>query len=198
MKDKSLRLPLFISLVLHLTAITFIPVGKQKKIIYISFPIELVSIPPIIEQAEEKKESEAIAVPEIVTKKKPQKKVEKPKEKRSSPPAESPPQVAKQPLSSLSVEAAKFPYMYYLNQIRKKIAENWIFSRETGNLRTVVYFRIKSEGSIEGPKLTDSSGDKIFDQICLRAVKLAEPFPPLPAGYEEQYLGVYFEFAFRE
>jgi len=196
--DSNLKIPLLISILLHVLIIKFAPFGRSKNIIYITFPVELVSVPPIVKQAEEEKK-ESIAVPEVTAKKK--KKEEKPKEKKTEEKKqqETPQQpTVKQPFSSLSVEAAKFPYMYYLNQIRKKISENWLFTRESGNLRTVVYFRIKSNGEIEPPKLTESSGDKYFDQICIRAVKLSEPFPPLPSGYQEEYLGVYFEFAFRE
>ena len=61
-----------------------------------------------------------------------------------------------------------------------------------------MYFRIKSNGEIQSVRLTESSGEKIFDQLSLRAVKLSSPFPPLPPGFQEDYLGVYFEFAFRE
>ncbi len=192
--QSDLKIPLLISFILHIIFISFVPIGRSKKIIYITFPIELVSLPQIVKQQEvaiEKKE--AIAVPKITKKKSIKKKAEV-KEQQKTPPKP----VAKQPFSSLSVEAAKFPYMYYLNQIRKKISENWFFAKETGNLRTVVYFRIKTNGEIDGPKLIEPSGDKYFDQICIRAVKLSEPFPPLPGGYLEEYLGVYFEFAFRE
>ncbi|MFH2071134.1 MAG: energy transducer TonB [Elusimicrobiota bacterium] len=189
---------LVLSLILHIVAFTFAPFAKKKSIIYVSFPIELVPMPPVFEKVEEQREEkkEVIAVKKVVQKK-PEKKV-KEKEAKPQPPSPPQPQTLRQPLSSLTIEAAKFPYMYYLGQIRKKVAENWVFSRESGMLRSVVYFRIKSNGEITAAKLEETSGDKFFDQICLRAVQLSEPFPPLPAGYQEDYLGVYFEFAFRE
>ncbi len=102
-------------------------------------------------------------------------------------------------LPSLSLETAKFPFTYYVNQIRKKIVENWLWSQSyPGELKTVVYFRILKSGEIDGLKIKESSNNKIYDNICLRAVELAKPFPPLPQEYTEDYLGVYFEFKYKE
>jgi TonB family protein len=100
------------------------------------------------------------------------------------------------PGSSLSLDTAKFPYTYYLNTIRKKISDNWAYTRSTGNLKAIVYFKIRYDGKVDDIKIYESSGNKIFDNYALRAVLLSSPFPHLPDGYNEEYLGVYFVFRY--
>ena len=65
-------------------------------------------------------------------------------------------------------------------------------------MKAVVFFRILRDGSITALAIKTSSGDDTFDQQALRSVELAGPFPPLPSGYSEDELGIYFEFAFKE
>jgi len=99
---------------------------------------------------------------------------------------------------AISVDTARFPYAYYTNQIVRKINRYWQWSNEFGKLRTVIFFKISRDGSISGEAVKDSSGDSLFDDQALRAVTMASPFPPLPDGYPDNDLGVYFEFAFKE
>lgn len=194
--ESNLRIPIILSILVHLCLLYFLPMKKPRQIIYVTFPVELITIPPIQAVREKEKtepKKEAIVAKKIIEKTKkeePTKKTEEPEQPF--------PAVQRQPVSSLSLEAAKFPYTYYLNQIRKKVSANWFFNCQSGNLRNVVYFRIKQNGEIIALRLSESSGDKIFDQLSTRAVELSSPFPPLPQGFAEEYLGVYFEFAFRE
>lgn len=102
-------------------------------------------------------------------------------------------------ISSLSYEgAAKFPYSYFINQMRRRISDNWAYSKNVGGLRTVVYFRIMKDGSIENVKVSETSGNNYYDQMAMRSVTLSDPFPPLPAGFSDEYLGVFFEFKYSE
>ncbi len=39
-----------------------------------------------------------------------------------------------------------------------------------------------------------TSKHEIFDRSAVRAVRLADPLPPLPAGFKGKWLGVHFEF----
>ena len=216
----NLRTAFIISFIIH-TGIFFIPINKKKKIIYITFPVQLLnytgssdmsSLPfqkNTKETINEKKEGTVIS--KKIIKKEKIKIVDK-EEKLSSEKETNSKNVSGNSTDSrgtgsginyggipgISVEGAKFPYIYYLNQIRSKISDNWQYNKQTGNLRTVVYFIIKPDGKIENVKIKESSGDDIFDTLCLRAVKLSSPFAPLPSGYSEQYLGIYFEFSFHE
>ncbi|MBD3271409.1 MAG: TonB family protein, partial [Elusimicrobia bacterium] len=100
--------------------------------------------------------------------------------------------------TSITLEGAKFPYLYYLRMIKKKIGQNWEWPQNQGVLKTIVYFKILRTGAVEGIEIDTSSKNSLFDTAALRAVHLAKPFSPLPGGYDEEYLGVYFEFAFKE
>lgn len=89
---------------------------------------------------------------------------------------------------------ADFAYPYYLNRIQDEIRVNWFPSRiDPGPgviLQTVVYFRIYRNGSIATVEIKQASGLPNFDLIAQRAVTNAAPFPPLPAEYDGEYLGI--------
>lgn len=97
----------------------------------------------------------------------------------------------------IMIENANFKYSYYTNSIVKKIGRYWQWSSVSSSFRAVVYFKIARDGSVYDIKIKESSKDENFDQNALRAVQLAGPFAPLPEGYLEEDLGVYFEFKFR-
>ena len=98
---------------------------------------------------------------------------------------------------AIIVDTARFPYAYYTNIIVRNIGRHWQWSNEFGRLTSVIYFKILRDGTVSEVNVKDSSGDKLFDDQALRAVKLAG-FPPLPEGYADSDLGVYFEFSYRE
>lgn len=203
MDSLRVRISFLISCIFHFLLIYGVKYIPKSKPIVISFPVELITLPPIektniddkISQNLPKKEE--IVIPKKIQKKKQEeRKTEEPKKQQ-----ETPQTTTSQPttLPSLSLETAKFPFTYYVNQIRKKIVENWMWSHNyPGELKTVVYFRILRDGSVVELKIKESSGNKIYDNLCLRAVELAKPFPPLPVGFTEDYLGVFFEFKYHE
>jgi TonB family protein len=185
---------------------------------YIVLPIDLLLNSPVQETnisnavqpagkpVELKKQKEK----EIVIPKK-QKKVLKAAPKKEEQKEEPKPQAQPQPQTpaqpkaqasgysgSISVDTARFPYAYYTNTIVRKIGRYWQWSNEFGRLKSVVFFRITKDGSVPEVSLKDSSGDNLFDEQAVRAVKLASPFPPLPDGYPDNDLGVYFEFSYKE
>ena len=93
----------------------------------------------------------------------------------------------------IMLENKNFRYSYYTSAILKKIRRYWQDSN-INVLRTVVYFRIEKDGTVSKLKISKSSRNDAFDKNALRAIELASPFPPLPDGYTENNLGVYFEF----
>ena len=97
----------------------------------------------------------------------------------------------------IMLENKNFKFSYYTNTILKKIRKYWHDTRTTSALKTVVYFKINKAGYVLDVKISESSKDELFDQNALRAVELANPFPPLPENYTEDTLGVYFEFKTR-
>lgn len=96
----------------------------------------------------------------------------------------------------IMLENKNFKYSYYTNTIVKKISKYWQWSSVTSVYRAIVYFKIAKDGTAYDVKIKESSSDENFDYNAMRAVELASPFAPLPSSYEEDYLGVYFEFKF--
>jgi len=90
-----------------------------------------------------------------------------------------------------------FPYSWYLVSVKTKLWREW--SRWSGSSQPhncVVTFSIERDGSVARPSLHQSSGDTFYDQMALRAVNYAAPFPPLPEGYGRNELDLYVEFKF--
>jgi TonB family protein len=87
-----------------------------------------------------------------------------------------------------------FPYAYYLQNIQDRISARWFQSLVdpgvNGTFQTTVYFRIFRDGSISEVEIKESSGLPSLDLSAKRAIVTAAPFPPLPADYDEQYLGI--------
>jgi protein TonB len=169
--------------------------------------------------AEEKPKPPAPAPkPEVVEEKKapePEKKAEpkmtyKPKKKTTTRKAEEKPRAApekkeKEPKKdagssqgpSVKVDDPDFRFAYYLEIIRERVGSNWSpppVSGSGGSASSVIYFRISKSGGIGDTKVEKKSGHDLFDKAAVRAVKLCDPLPPLPAGYKSKWLGVHFEF----
>lgn len=93
-----------------------------------------------------------------------------------------------------------FPFNYYLVLIRNRIGDNWnpsLAPSSNGNAQKVtIAFKIFRDGRISHPFIEETSGIPFLDQAALRAVLFSAPFPPLPIGFEEEYLGVHFGFEY--
>ncbi|MBN1296336.1 TonB family protein [bacterium] len=99
---------------------------------------------------------------------------------------------------SLKLDAAQFPFVYYLSMMKSRISENWIppFGSVTADesKKVTIRFRVDRWGMVLSPEIEESSGDDLLDQSALRAVIVSGPFPPLPEGYPDATLGVHFGF----
>ena len=193
----NLKIGIIFSLFIHTFLLFGLGIFFQQKTRIITIPVDFVYYRP---PATAPRQEPAKLIEKTVLKTRAVKKISRPDVVSPTPAKEMETPATEQPLasSSLNVEAVRFPYTYYLNQIRKRIAENWMWSSTTsGNFRTVIYFRIQRDGQISEPVWKERSGSPIFDNLALRAVKISAPFPPLPDGYPEDNLGIYFEFNYR-
>lgn len=102
--------------------------------------------------------------------------------------------------TGIAVDAARFPYSYFLSAIERRVSENWYSAVSQGRagLTCVVYFRLMRDGSVGDVRIETSSGNDYFDRAALRAVKSGAPFPPLPRGFADDFLGIHFTFAQKE
>lgn len=100
---------------------------------------------------------------------------------------------------AVSLDSPIFPYLYYLRILENKIYENWnppvAEDSVSGKLKNVViFFKILKNGEIVNSYVEKSSGVPFYDQSALRAVILADPLPPLPEEFKEEFLGVHIGF----
>jgi TonB family protein len=75
-------------------------------------------------------------------------------------------------------------YTDYFERIRKQIKAYWIYPREAGERaiggQLIIDFAIAKSGELEAVELRRTSGVHVLDLYALNAVKLAQPFPPVP------------------
>ena len=99
---------------------------------------------------------------------------------------------------AVSLDAVDFGFSYYLVSLQAKVAAEWFPPGSVGApgeiLRAVVGFRVMRSGGIEAVEIEDSSGVPYFDRCALQAIRRASPLAPLPEAFEEDELGVHFEF----
>jgi periplasmic protein TonB len=88
-----------------------------------------------------------------------------------------------------------FPYPAYLNNIVRQVALNFKPDDPNTALRAVVFFLIHRDGHVDGYQFRTRSGDYAFDLEARGAIeKAAGAFGPLPDGFHDDVLPVYFSF----
>jgi TonB family protein len=98
---------------------------------------------------------------------------------------------------NITVDNQDFRFAYYLEVLRERISYNWspppVFG-SAAEVTATVYFKISRNGTISDEKIEQTSKHELFDRAAVRAVKISDPLPPLPAGFKGKWLGVHFEF----
>ncbi|MBI5970650.1 MAG: cell envelope integrity protein TolA [Deltaproteobacteria bacterium] len=91
---------------------------------------------------------------------------------------------------AVSQEGLKERYPAYYSLIRDKVQSRWIYPEEFKETRILVTvsIRIGKDGGLMDARLEGSSGNELFDESLISAVKKSAPFPPLPHGFEADYL----------
>jgi protein TonB len=89
----------------------------------------------------------------------------------------------------------------YFNKVRERIKANWVYPRQAGERNIegelVIEFHIAKDGRLEFIELRDSSGTRILDEAALTAVKLAQPFPPVPDDIAKRTLAINGQFRYQ-
>jgi len=80
----------------------------------------------------------------------------------------------------------------YSSIVKAKILQEWTIPenllKEMVDLETIIVVIIERDGRIQKPRLEKKSGNAIYDQSAMRAIKKAEPFPPIPKELGENTL----------
>ena len=91
-------------------------------------------------------------------------------------------------------------YSDYFRIVKRQIQEKWSYPREAGDRglggQLLIDFVIAKSGQLEAIDLRRSSGVEILDRYALNAVKLAQPFPPVPdsIGREKLFIAGMFNY----
>ena len=104
---------------------------------------------------------------------------------------------APQGAGAMTLNVSDFPFAWYVRTVHAKITERWA-GRAIPGQQPVAVFDIGRDGRISGLAIEKSSGNTYYDQAALRAITEAAPFPPLPAEFGGQALGVKLGFHFPE
>ncbi len=87
---------------------------------------------------------------------------------------------------------------YYVDLLKQKVAQKWRTGDVDPRIRTappaVVTFNIRRDGSIDGIRLAQTSGNLALDLSAQRAIQDAAPFPPLPAAFDKNEVSIEFWF----
>lgn len=113
------------------------------------------------------------------------------------PPAPSLGQAAGSPqgAGALTLNVSDFPYAWYIQAIHRKIQERWE-GRAIQGRQPEVIFEIARDGQLKRIAIGKSSGNPAYDQIAMRAITDANPFPRLPDGFEKPVLTIGLQFVY--
>lgn len=79
-------------------------------------------------------------------------------------------------------------YGWYRDLIETRVAQKWDTSEVDPRITTappvIVTFDILRSGQVRNVMVVQGSGNRTLDYSAQRAIYLASPFPPLPAGFE--------------
>jgi TonB family protein len=91
-----------------------------------------------------------------------------------------------------------FPFAWYVALVKDKVFARWrppsSFAIGGRQLTAIAAFRIERSGRLDGVRVTDGSGHRLYDQSVMAALTGLGSLPPLPEKYKEDYLDVVIRF----
>lgn len=90
------------------------------------------------------------------------------------------------------------PFILYTQEVKQRVKQSWIVAEHKSGLTAVVRFGILANGEVVGVELTERSGDIVFDESAIRAVRKANPLPPPPEAYRNEFTRQKIEVVFGE
>jgi TonB family protein len=96
---------------------------------------------------------------------------------------------------AVTLNVSDFPYALYIHQLAAKIQEKWN-GRALPGRQPQIIFELGRDGQLRHLAVGKSSGNPAYDQVALRAVTEANPFPPLPQEFAKPTLTVGLQFGY--
>jgi TonB family protein len=91
-------------------------------------------------------------------------------------------------------------YAEYFADIKKRIEDKWVYptqaTQQGQSGKGEVQFVLRRDGSLKAVETVKSSGVKPLDQHIERAIRLAAPFPPIPAFVDGDVLPISINFTY--
>jgi TonB family protein len=78
-------------------------------------------------------------------------------------------------------------FMSYFQTVQRKIKQAWTFPGDDPDLNATVNFGIGPSGDVTKLQITKGSGDGVFDDSVVRAIRRAAPFPQPPEKFRTQF-----------
>ncbi|RLB20557.1 MAG: hypothetical protein DRG73_10020 [Deltaproteobacteria bacterium] len=103
--------------------------------------------------------------------------------------------------ATISLDTNNPTYHPYTKMIKEKIFNYWIYPLSAqqnliqGGL--LIVFRLGRDGILIDCNIEKSSGYKILDKHAIKAIRLANPFPPFPENITVQFLNIHASFAYQ-
>ena len=89
-------------------------------------------------------------------------------------------------------------FILYTEQVKRRMKQSWIVAEQKTGLTVIVRFGIQANGEVFAVELAQRSGDRVFDESAVRAVRKASPLPPPPAAYRYEFARQKVEVVFGE
>ena len=96
---------------------------------------------------------------------------------------------------TVTLSVSDFAYAWYIQAIHRKIQERWE-GRAIDGRQPEVVFEIAADGQLRGVEVRTTSGNPAYDQLAVRAIRDANPFPALPTGFGKPTLKVGLQFIY--
>jgi colicin import membrane protein len=78
------------------------------------------------------------------------------------------------------------PMQIYRMEVEERIYSNWAYP-ERKELKATILLTVRRDGTILETKIKRRSGDPLFDESALKAIKRSDPLPPFPEIYKKSY-----------
>lgn len=85
-------------------------------------------------------------------------------------------------------------YIRYVNYMQATLKGNWAWAGPKRSLKALVRFGVKENGEIVGVKIIQSSGDPLYDESVIRAVKKSSPLTAPPEDHRKDFADVEYSF----
>jgi TonB family protein len=91
-------------------------------------------------------------------------------------------------------------YADYFAELKRRIEDKWTYPEEAARKgqsgRGELRFVLRKDGSVRTVEIVSSSGVRILDSYIQNAIRMAQPFPPIPTSITDDLLPISINFRY--